>query len=73
MRELPQEVRDEVGTLLLRITLRELFTWRFMQVGVMAFWPLRPFMPPQATLCACGATSPAYHPADGSVLHNAQI
>ncbi len=30
--ELPQSVRDEVGTLLLRVTLRELFTWRFMQV-----------------------------------------
>uniref|UniRef100_A0A7S3QXC6 ABC1 atypical kinase-like domain-containing protein n=1 Tax=Dunaliella tertiolecta TaxID=3047 RepID=A0A7S3QXC6_DUNTE len=29
--EEPQEVRDEVGTLLLRITLGELFTWRFMQ------------------------------------------
>ncbi|KAF5838123.1 ABC1 family-domain-containing protein [Dunaliella salina] len=29
--EEPQEVRDEVGSLLLRITLGELFTWRFMQ------------------------------------------
>ena len=27
-----QEVRDHVGTLLLRVTLRELFLWRFMQV-----------------------------------------
>ena len=26
-----QEVRDAVGTLLLRLTLRELFQWRFMQ------------------------------------------
>jgi hypothetical protein len=32
--EQPQEVRDEVGALLLRITLGELFTWRFMQVCV---------------------------------------
>jgi hypothetical protein len=30
---MPQEVRDHVGTLLLRITLRELFRWRFMQVS----------------------------------------
>eukprot|EP00884_Botryococcus_braunii_P002081 jgi/Botrbrau1/11874/Bobra.126_2s0009.1 len=28
---LPQEERDEVASLLLHITLRELFTWRFMQ------------------------------------------
>ncbi len=33
VRELGQDVRDKVGTLLLRITLRELFQWRFMQVG----------------------------------------
>ncbi|KAL6754286.1 ABC1 family-domain-containing protein [Haematococcus lacustris] len=31
VREVEQRVRDEVGTLLLRLTLRELFTWRFMQ------------------------------------------
>ena len=29
--ELPQEVRDHVGTCLLRLTLRELYEWRFMQ------------------------------------------
>ena len=28
---MPQEVRDDVGTRLLRLTLRELFDWRFMQ------------------------------------------
>ena len=32
VRELPQAVRDAVGTMLLRLTLRELFTWKFMQV-----------------------------------------
>lgn len=29
---MPQRVRDAVGTTLLRLTLRELFQWRFMQV-----------------------------------------
>jgi hypothetical protein len=29
--ELSQEVRDHVGTCLLRLTLRELYDWRFMQ------------------------------------------
>lgn len=29
--ELGQEVRDHVGTCLLRLTLRELYDWRFMQ------------------------------------------
>lgn len=28
---MPQSVRDAVGTLLLQLTLRELFAWRFMQ------------------------------------------
>ena len=28
---MPQAVRDAVGTLLLQLTLRELFEWRFMQ------------------------------------------
>jgi aarF domain-containing kinase len=31
VRGLPQEVRDDVGARLLRLTLRELFAWRFMQ------------------------------------------
>ncbi|GAX77030.1 hypothetical protein CEUSTIGMA_g4477.t1 [Chlamydomonas eustigma] len=31
VRDMSQEVRDHVGTLLLRLTLRELFDWRFMQ------------------------------------------
>jgi hypothetical protein len=35
---MPQEVRDHVGTLLLRITLRELFRWRFMQVCIGVEW-----------------------------------
>lgn len=26
-----QEIRNDVGSLLLRLTIRELFTWRFMQ------------------------------------------
>jgi aarF domain-containing kinase len=29
---MPQAVRDHVGTLLLKLTLRELFDWHFMQV-----------------------------------------
>ncbi|PSC71114.1 aarF domain-containing kinase 4 [Micractinium conductrix] len=29
--EMPQAVRDEVGTKLLRLTLKELFNWRYMQ------------------------------------------
>lgn len=29
--QMPQKVRDAVGTLLLQLTLRELFQWRFMQ------------------------------------------
>jgi aarF domain-containing kinase len=29
--ELSQDVRDHVGTCLLRVTLRELYDWRFMQ------------------------------------------
>lgn len=28
---MPQGVRDHVGTCLLRLTLRELYDWRFMQ------------------------------------------
>ena len=28
-----QEVRNAVGTRLLKLTLTELFTWRFMQTG----------------------------------------
>jgi len=31
VRQLDQAVRDDVGTRLLRLTLRELFGWRFMQ------------------------------------------
>ena len=31
--DMSQEVRDAVGTRLLRLTLKELFEWRFMQVG----------------------------------------
>jgi aarF domain-containing kinase len=31
VRELDQATRDDVGTRLLRLTLRELFGWRFMQ------------------------------------------
>ena len=31
VRSLDQSVRDDVGTRLLRLTLRELFDWRFMQ------------------------------------------
>ena len=33
VRDMPQAVRDHVGTLLLKLTLRELFDWHFMQVG----------------------------------------
>lgn len=29
--QMSQEVRDAVGTLLLQLTLKELFEWRFMQ------------------------------------------
>ena len=29
--QMSQEVRDAVGTLLLQLTLKELFQWRFMQ------------------------------------------
>jgi aarF domain-containing kinase len=29
--ELSQEIRDEVGTKLLKLTLKELFEWRYMQ------------------------------------------
>lgn len=31
VRDLSQEVRDRVGSALLRLTLKELFDWRFMQ------------------------------------------
>jgi hypothetical protein len=34
VRDMDQATRDAVGTLLLRVTLRELFLWRFMQVRV---------------------------------------
>ena len=36
-----QEVRDAVGTRLLKLTLKELFEWRFMQVRmcVGVRWP----------------------------------
>ncbi len=36
---MPQEVRDRVGSLLLRLTLKELFEWRFMQVRGVALAP----------------------------------
>lgn len=29
--QMPQKIRDAVGTLLLQLTLKELFEWRFMQ------------------------------------------
>jgi hypothetical protein len=39
--QLPQEVRDDVGSRLLQLTLRELFDWHFMQVGgrMAGAWP----------------------------------
>ncbi len=30
---MPQEVRNAVGTRLLKLTLKELFHWRYMQTG----------------------------------------
>ena len=40
VRDMPQAVRNHVGTVLLQLTLRELFDWHFMQVrsGVMGLW-----------------------------------
>lgn len=31
--DMPQEVRNAVGTRLLKLTLKELFHWRYMQTG----------------------------------------
>lgn len=31
VKDMSQEIRNDVGSLLLRLTIRELFTWRFMQ------------------------------------------
>lgn len=74
MRELPQEVRDRVGTRLLRLTLKELFEWRFMQVrpggggALPTWWPPSLALPHQhtparpATRMACRVPCPFKDP-----------
>ena len=46
---MPRRVRDAVGTTLLRLTLRELFSWRFMQTD--PNWGNFLFDPASGVLC----------------------
>ena len=77
VRDMPQATRDAVGARLLALTLRELFTWRFMQVrcssAPCAADSLRAASPPQkaseasnprcaALVSAAAALSPSCSP-----------